>query len=142
MTKQIFVNLAITDANKSKEFFSKLGFKFNPIFTDEKSLCMIIGENIYAMLLVNKFFKNFIPDKEIADTSKCSEVLVALSANSRQEVDNTIKNVLLAGGNEYRTVNDYGWMYQRSFQDLDGHIWEMVYMDENKIPEDMKNKEK
>ena len=140
MAKQIFVNLPVSDLNKSIAFFTKLGFTFNPQFTDENATCMIIGEKIYAMLLVDKFFNEFIPGKEIADASKRTEVLVALSAESREEVDRMISNAISAGGNEYRGAADHGWMYMRAFQDLDGHIWEIGYMDESKMPEEMKNK--
>ncbi|MBS3168633.1 glyoxalase/bleomycin resistance/extradiol dioxygenase family protein [Candidatus Woesearchaeota archaeon] len=140
MVKQIFVNLPINNLNKSVDFFKRLGFKFNPLFTDENATCMIIGENMYVMLLVEKFFKSFIPGKDIANASKNTEVLVALSAENREEVDKMIKNAVSAGGKEYREAADHGWMYGRAFQDLDGHIWEIFYMDESKMPEEMKSK--
>ncbi len=140
MAKQIFVNLAVKDLPKAKEFFSKLGFSFNPQFTDENATCMVVGENIFAMLLVEKFFKTFIPGKEIADAGKSTECLVALSLGSRQEVDKMIEKAVEAGGREYREKQDYDWMYGRAFEDLDGHVWELVYMDESKMPEEMKNK--
>jgi predicted lactoylglutathione lyase len=140
MTKQIFVNLPVRDLDKTIEFFTKLDFRFNPQFTDENATCMIIDENIYAMLLVEKFFRGFIPGKEIADTSKSTEVLVALSVESREEVDRIIRKAVSAGGNEYRETSDYGWMYGRAFQDLDRHIWEILYMDKSRMPEEMKNK--
>jgi predicted lactoylglutathione lyase len=140
MTKQIFINLPVKDLNKSIEFFSRLDFKFNPQFTDENATCMIIGENIFAMLLVKKFFKTFTPGKEIADAEKSTEVLVALSVESRAEVDGMIKKAIDAGGKEYRTAQDYGWMYGRAFEDLDGHIWEVGYMDESQMPKEMKEK--
>ena len=141
MAKQIFVNLPVKDLNKSIEFFTKLGFTFNPQFTDENATCMIIGENIYAMLLVEKFFRGFIPGKNITDTKDNIEVLTAISAESREEVDKMIENATKSGGKEYRKASDYGWMYSRAFLDLDGHIWEVVYMDETKMPEEMKQKE-
>ena len=140
MGKQIFVNLPVKDLKKTIEFFKKLGFDFNPQFTDENATCMIIGENIYAMLLLEKFFKGFIPGKEIVDSFKSTEVLVALSAESREEVDQMTGNAVSAGGSEYREAEDHGWMYGRAFQDLDGHIWEILYMDESKMPEEMKHK--
>lgn len=133
MAKQIFVNLPVKDLKKTVEFFTKLGFKFNPKFTNENATCMIIGENIFAMLLVEKFFKTFIK-KEISDAKKTTEVLVALSLESREEVDQMMKNAVKAGGNEPRPVQDYGWMYSRAFEDLDGHIWEVGFMDESKLP--------
>ena len=134
MVKQIFVNLPVKDLNKTIEFFTKLGFKFNPKFTDENSTCMIIGENIFAMLLVEKFFKTFIK-KEIADAKKTTEVLLAIAVDNRKEVDEMMKKVLAAGGKEPREAQDHGWMYVRDFEDLDGHIWEVFFMDESKMPQ-------
>lgn len=101
---------------------------------------MIIGENMFAMLLVEKFFKTFIPNKDISNTKKNAEILTALSVESRTKVDEMIKKVEDAGGKEYRQAQDYGWMYGRAFEDLDGHIWEVFYMDESKMPEEMKEK--
>jgi predicted lactoylglutathione lyase len=136
---KIFVNLPVSDLKKTMNFFSELGFKFNPMFTNENAACMVIGEDIYAMLLVEKFFKNFIPDKEICDTKRNAEAIVALSAKTRQ-VDELVGKAVAAGGSEYREALDYGWMYGRAFQDINGHIWEMIYMDMNAIPEEMKKK--
>ena len=121
MVKQIFVNLPVKDLNKTIEFFTKLGFKFNPQFTDENATCMIIGENIFAMLLVEKFFKTFTP-KNIADAKKSTEVLLALSVGSRNEVDDMINKAVKAGGKEPRKAQDHGWMYGRSIEDINGHI--------------------
>ena len=137
---KMFVNLPVRDLKKTMNFFSDLGFKFNPIFTDENAACMVISEDIYVMLLVEKFFKSFIPDKEICDTKKSAETIVALSAKTRKEVDELIREAVAAGGSEYRQAQDYGWMYGRAFQDINGHIWETVYMDMNAIPEEMKQK--
>jgi len=139
-TTKIFVNLPVSDLKKTMDFFSKLGFEFNPIFTDENAACLVISEDIYAMLLVEKFFKNFIPDKEICNAKSSAEALLALSTKSREEVDELIKKAVAAGGSEYRQTQDYGWMYGRAFQDIDGHIWEIFYMDMNAIPEEMKKK--
>jgi len=133
MATKIFVNLAVKDLNKSVAFFTHLGFVFNPQFTDEKATCMIIGENIYAMLLVEPFFKSFTR-KEIANAHKCTEVLIALDAASREEVKEMVAKAISAGGTSYMTPQDHGWMYQHSFADLDGHQWEILYMDENSIP--------
>ena len=130
MATQIFVNLPVRDLNKTVEFFTKLGFKFNPQFTDENATCMIIGDDIFVMLLVEKFFKTFTKN-EICDTSKNTEVLLALSADSREKVDQMIKKAIESGGNEFREPQDHGWMYGRSVQDIDGHIWEIIYMDES-----------
>jgi predicted lactoylglutathione lyase len=141
-TKQIFVNLPVKNLNKTVDFFSKLGFKFNPVFTDENATCMVISADIYVMLLVETFFKSFIPDKQICDSKRSAEVLVALSAGSRKEVDELVGKAVAAGGSEYRQTQDYGWMYGRAFQDINGHIWEIFYMNMNAMPEEMKNKAK
>jgi predicted lactoylglutathione lyase len=141
-TRKIFLNLPVKDLKKTTDFFSKLDFKFDPMFTDENAACMIISEDIYAMLLVEKFFKSFIPDKEICDAKNSAEALIALSTKSREEVDTLIKKAVNAGGSEYREAQDYGWMYGRAFQDIDGHIWEIMYADMNAIPEEMKKKDK
>lgn len=137
---KIFVNLPVSDLKATMNFFSELGFTFNPKFTDENAACMIISENIYSMLLVEKFFKSFIPDKEICDTKRSSETIIALSAYTRKEVDEVIRKAVAAGGSEYRQAQDYGWMYGRAFQDIDGHVWEIIYMDMNAIPEEMKKR--
>ncbi len=140
MVSKIFVNLPIRDLKKTIGFFTKLGFRFDPRFTDENATCMVVGKDIFVMLLVEKFFRGFIPGKDVPDTSKTSEVLMALTAESRKEVDEMIAKVVAAGGKEYREPSDHGWMYGRAFQDLDGHIWEVFHMDESKMPEEMKNK--
>lgn len=131
--QQIFVNLPVKDLTKTIEFFTKVGFKFNAQFTDENATCMIIGDNIFAMLLVEKFFKTFIK-KEIADTQKSTEVLLALGVESKAKVDEMMELALEAGGMEAREAEDHGWMYGRSFEDVDGHIWEVFYMDESAMP--------
>jgi len=133
--KQIFVNLPVKDLNKSIEFFTKLGFTFNPQFTDENATCMIIGENIFAMLLVEKYFSTFT-NKEIPDARKFTEVIQALAVDSRQEVDDIIAKAEAAGGKQYKEPIDYGWMYNRNFEDLDGHQWEFFYMDANAMPQE------
>jgi predicted lactoylglutathione lyase len=140
MTKQIFINLPVKDLSKTIDFFTKLGFTFNPQFTDENATCMIIGENIFAMLLVERFFKGFIPGKDISDTSKSTEVLMGITAATREEVDEMIDEAVATGGKEFREAQDYGWMYGRAFQDLDGHIWELFFMDESQMPEEMKKR--
>jgi predicted lactoylglutathione lyase len=134
MKTKIFVNLPVKDLNKTIWFFTKLGFKFNPQFTDENATCMIIGseDNIFVMLLVEKFFKTFTK-KEICDTSKNTEVIVGLSADSREKVDQMMSKVIESGGSESREPMEHGWMYGRSFEDIDGHIWEIIYMDESAI---------
>jgi hypothetical protein len=132
MTKQIFINLPVKDLKKSMAFFEKLGFTFNMQFTDDNAACMIIGENIYAMLLLEKFFKTFT-NKEIADAKKTTEVLIAIDAESRQAVNEMIKKAVEAGGSTYRNPQDNGWMYGHSFADLDGHQWEVLYIDESQM---------
>jgi len=128
----IFVNLPIKDLNKSVDFFTKLGFEFNPQFTDEKATCMIIGPNIFAMLLVEQYFQTFI-DKEISDPSKTAEVILTLSAESREQVDEIVNKALEAGGKPAKDPIDHGFMYNWSFQDIDNHLWELVYMDPSAI---------
>jgi uncharacterized protein len=132
MTRQIFVNLPVKDLNKSVEFFTKLDFTFNPQFTNEDATCMIVDENIFVMLLVEKYFQTFTP-KEICDASKNTEVLVSLSFESRAEVDAMVAKAIAAGGSTYKEPNDMGFMYQHGFQDLDGHLWEIFFMDESAI---------
>lgn len=129
MGTKIFVNLPVQSLKRSTEFFGKLGYTFNAKFTDENATCMVIGEDIYAMLLVKDFFKGFIGKKEIADSTRTTEVLISLSLNSRAEVDEYLKKVLAAGGTETKEPTDHGFMYQRSFADLDGHQWEIFWMD-------------
>jgi uncharacterized protein len=138
VTTKIFVNLPAKDLNKTIEFFTKLGFKFNPQFTDENATCMIVGEDIFVMLLVEKFFKTFTK-KEICDSSKNTEVIVALSVEGREKVDQMINKAIEAGGREYREPQDHGWMYGRSFEDINGHIWEIIYMDESALKNDEKH---
>lgn len=133
-TTKIFVNLPVKNLNQSIAFFTKLGYTFNPQFTDEQATCMIIGDNIFAMLLTEERFKDFTK-KEIADAKRSTEVLIALDAASRAEVDTMVNNAVNAGGSIYAEAQDYGWMYQHSFADLDGHQWEILYMDENAIPQ-------
>ena len=134
MINQIFVNLPVKDLNRTIDFFTKLGFSFNPQFTDENATCMIIGENIYAMLLVEKFFNTFTK-KPISDATKNAEVILALSVDSRDRVDDIIRKAMEAGATESTDKQDHGWMYSNGFQDLDGHLWEVLYMDENAIPD-------
>lgn len=128
MNKNIFVNLAVKDLEKSKQFFTKLGYTFNAQFTDETAASLVISENIYAMLLTHEKFKQFTK-KDIVDSHRATEAIIALSCESKDEVDKTIENVLAAGGKEARPTEDYGFMYGRSFEDPDGHIWEVFWMD-------------
>ncbi|MBD2843752.1 glyoxalase/bleomycin resistance/extradiol dioxygenase family protein [Paenibacillus sp. IB182496] len=127
-SSQIFVNLHVNDLEKSKAFFTELGFAFNLQFTDEKAACLVVGENIFVMLLVEEFFKSFTK-KEIVDTSKYAQLTVAISAESRAKVDEIVNQAVAAGATVYADAVDHGFMYQWGFQDLDGHIWEIAYMD-------------
>lgn len=133
MAKNIFVNLPVKDLEKTKEFFSKLGFSFNPQFTDEKAASLIISENIYAMLITEEYFKTFTK-KEIVNATKATEVINALSVESKEAVDEMVDKAVSAGGRINRDPDDYGWMYSKSFEDLDGHIWEILWIDQNNIP--------
>ena len=134
MPRQIFVNLPIKDMERSKAFFGALGFTFNPQFTNEQGACMVIADNIYAMLLVEPFFQTFTK-KPIADATKSTEVLLCLSCTSRAEVDELVKKALAAtSGAAPNPPQDHGFMYGHGFTDLDGHIWELAYMDPNAAP--------
>ena len=132
MSRQIFVNLPVKDLKKSMEYFNRLGFTFNPQFTDETAACMVISEAIYAMLLTHAKFKEFT-SKEISDATKSTEVLVCLSCESRAEVDKLADEALAGGGQMAHEPMEYGFMYGRSFHDLDGHIWELIWMDPNAV---------
>jgi len=132
MATKIFVNLPVKNLDKSKAFFQALGYSFNPQFSDENAGCLVISEDIYAMLLTEPFFKTFTK-KEIADASRSTEAMVALSADSRQAVDELADKALAAGGTQVNDPQDYGFMYSRSFYDLDGHHWEFVYMDPSHV---------
>ncbi len=134
MATKIFVNLPVKDLNKSKKFFTDIGFTINPQFTDEKAACVVISEDIYAMILREEFFKTFIPKKEITDATKNTEVVVALSAESKEAVNEMADKALTAGASKLREPEDHGFMYSRSFQDPDGHIWEVFWMDINAAP--------
>ncbi len=130
MVKQIFVNLSVKELNKSIDFFKALGFSLKPEFSDNKAACFIINDNIYSMLLTEAYFKEFTK-KEIINAKNNTEVINAFAVNSRDEVDKMMKKVLAAGGSETREPQEYGWMYGRSFQDIDGHLWEVFHMDES-----------
>jgi predicted lactoylglutathione lyase len=134
MASKIFVNLAVKDLKKSIIFFTKLGFTFNPQFTDESATCMIIAENIFAMLVTEERFKDFTK-KEICNAHKNTEVLLAIDAETKEKVDEMVKNAVDAGGSIYMEPQDDGWMYGHSFADLDGHQWEIFYMDESAVPQ-------
>ncbi|MFM0547062.1 glyoxalase/bleomycin resistance/extradiol dioxygenase family protein [Paraburkholderia strydomiana] len=130
MHKQIFVNLAVDKLDRSKAFFSALGFNFDLRFTNDQAACLILGENLYAMLLVKDLFKSFTR-KSLCDPKESTEALVGLSCDSRGEVDALVAKALAAGGTAPRAPQDYGFMYGHGFEDIDGHIWELIYMDPN-----------
>ena len=129
MHDQIFVNLPIKDLPRSVKFFESLGYTFNPQFTDENATCMILGENLFAMLLVESYFRTFT-DKDVGDAHRTKEVLLAVPVASREAVDALVEKALAAGGKEPRPAQDHGFMYQRSYDDLDGHTWEVFHMSE------------
>ena len=132
MATDIFVNLPVRDLNKSVEFFTKLGYQFNAQFTDETATCMIVGEHIFVMLLIHDKFKTFTP-KAICDATKSTEVLVCLSTGSRAKVNEMVGKAVGAGGTTYNKPQDHGFMYGHGFQDLDGHIWELIYMEPSAV---------
>jgi predicted lactoylglutathione lyase len=126
--QMIFVNLPVNDLEASKKFFTELGYSINPQFSDENAASVVISDTIVAMLLTKPFYSTFTK-KEIADATKTSEVLVALSAESREKVDELVDRALAAGGSPAGETQDHGFMYGRSFDDPDGHTWEVVWMD-------------
>lgn len=132
MNTKIFVNLPVTNLPKSIEFFTALGFTFNPQFTDETATCMIVSDDIFVMLLTHEKFRTFTP-RPICDATKSTEVLVTLSRESRAQVDDMVRKAVAAGGTTYNDPQDHGFMYGHGFQDLDGHIWELVYMEPSAI---------
>lgn len=133
MATKVFINLPVKDLNRSKAFFEGLGFSFNPQFTDEKAACMVISDAIYAMMLVEPYFSTFT-SKPISDATKSTEVLIALDAESREEVTRIVAKAKEQGGTIYSEAKDHGWMYQHAFADLDGHQWEIAYMDLSQLP--------
>ena len=135
MTTQIFVNLPVRDLDRSKAFFTALGYANNPQFTDENAACIVISDTIYVMLLVEPFFQGFTR-KTICDARTHTEAILCLSAESRAGVDALADKAIAAGGSETLEAKDYGFMYQRSFQDPDGHQWEVVHMDDATMPKD------
>jgi uncharacterized protein len=127
MATRIFVNLPVKSLDKSVEFFTSLGFTFNPQFTDETATCMIVSDDIFVMLLTREKFKTFTP-KPICDATQATEVLVCLSLDSREEVDGMVRKAVAAGGTTYNEPQDHGFMYGHGFQDPDGHIWQLIHM--------------
>ena len=128
MSKMIFVNLPVADLASARAFYEAIGAINNPQFTDETAACMVFSDTIHVMLLTHDKFAQFTP-KRVADAHQTSEVLIAISADSREGVDAMTDAALAAGGREPRDRQDYGFMYSRSFEDPDGHIWEPMWMD-------------
>lgn len=133
MPTQLFVNLPVKDLPRSIAFFTALGYTFNPQFTNENATCMIVGEGIHAMLLVEPFFRSFI-DKAICDTATHTEAILALSVDSRAQVDELVARAVAAGATTPRPAVDLGFMYQHGYQDLDGHLWELFWMNSEGPP--------
>jgi predicted lactoylglutathione lyase len=128
MHEQIYVNLPVKDLQRSIDFFSRLGYSFDERFTNESATCMIVGRNMAVMLLAEPFFKAFIGDKAINDAHASTEVLVCLSCASREEVDTLVARAVEAGGRIPRPPQDHGFLYGHAFEDLDGHIWELMHL--------------
>jgi len=133
MAKQIFINLAVTDLNRSLEFYTKMGFGNNPQFSDDTAKCMVWSEEIFLMLLTHEKFASFA-SKPIADTKTGLAGLFSLSLESVDEVNRISEAALSAGGTEPVELRDYGFMQQRTIEDFDGHTWELFYMDVTKFP--------
>ena len=133
MPRNLYVNLPVQDLERTVDFFAALGFSFNPTFTDENATCMIVNDSTSVMLLVESFFATFT-NKRIADAHAVTETLLALSVDSRADVDDFVAKALAKGASEYAEPRDLGFMYQRSIADLDGHQWEVFFMDESQMP--------
>ena len=133
MGRQIFVNLPIKNMERTQAFFKSLGFDFNPQFTNEQGACMVVADDIFVMLLTEPFFQGFTK-KPVADAKKGTEVLICLSCTSRSEVDELVRKAVAAGGKTPVPPQDHGFMYGHGFEDLDGHQWELTYMDPNATP--------
>jgi hypothetical protein len=133
MGRKIFVNLPISNMERSQAFFRSLGFSFNPQFTNDQGACMIVADDIFVMLLTEPFFQGFTK-KPVADAKKSTEVLVCLSCTSREEVDDLVRKAVAGGGSTPVPPQDHGFMYGHGFEDLDGHQWELMYMDPNAVP--------
>ena len=130
MHKQIYVNLAVDSIPKSRAFFEGLGLSFNPQFSNDAGACLVVGDNIFVMLLTKDFFKGFTA-KPLIDPKHGTEALLCLSCESRAEVDALVAKAVAAGGTAPRSPQDHGFMYGHGFEDLDGHIWELVFMNPN-----------
>lgn len=135
MARQIYVNLPVKELKRTSEFFGALGFAFEPKFSNDDAICMIVADNIFVMLLVERFFQTFIK-KEVCDAKKSTEVLLCLSCDSRDHVNALVAKAVAAGGSIPRDAKDHGFMYEHAFEDPDGHIWELIYMEPDAAPAD------
>ncbi len=133
MATQIYVNLPVKNLKASTDFFAKLGFSIEGKFSDDTAACLVIGENIHAMLLTEAKFRTFTPNA-ICDTNRFTEVLVCITVGSREMVDAMVRKAVGAGGMIYKAPEDHGFMYGHGFQDLDGHIWEIIAIDTPAMP--------
>ncbi len=133
MNKLVFINLPVKDLPRSRTFFESMGYHFNPQFSNDQGACLVISDTIHAMLLTEPFFQTFTK-KVIADAKKSTEVLICLSCESKAEVDQLVARAVAGGGSTPNPVQDHGFMYSHGFEDLDGHVWELVYMDPNAAP--------
>ncbi|MFZ4523242.1 MAG: VOC family protein [Bacteroidales bacterium] len=138
MAKQIFINLAVKELQKSVDFYTALGFENNPKFSDDAAKCMVWSENIFVMIMTHEKFANFAT-KPIADTKSTLAGLFSLSVESVNEVNRIVNQGLEAGGTEPSEMKDYGFMQQRTIEDFDGHTWEIFYMDVTKFPTEQPN---
>ena len=134
MATKIFINLPVTDLKKSMDFYTQIGFSNNPQFTDETAACMVLSEEIFVMLLTHTKFTEFTK-KKIADSKTTASVINSLSLENNDDVNTMVSKAIAAGGTEPTEAKDYGFMQQRSFEDLDGHLWEVFYMDITKFPQ-------
>ena len=133
MATQIYVNLPVKNIERTRAFFTILGFSFNPQFSNDQAICMVVADDIYVMLLVESFFQTFTK-KPVADATQGTEVLICLSCDSRAKVDELVAKAVAAGGRAPNPRQDHGFMYGHGFEDLDGHVWELMYMDPNAAP--------
>lgn len=130
-----YVNLPVKDLNRTKNFFSRIGFEFNTQFSDDNSACLVINDNTFVQLLEESYFRTFI-NKPVADVASAAGGIIALSADSREHVNELADKALSAGGKQFKEPADHGFMYVRSFEDLDGHLWEIAYMDMSALPQE------
>jgi uncharacterized protein len=133
MARMLFANMPVKDVTATKSFFAKLGFEFNEMFSDENTVSMVVSEQATVMFLSETRFKDFISD-DITDTTQSREVLMCISADSRDEVDSLVDSAIAAGGSSWMEAQDHGFMYGRAFRDLDHHVWEVMWMDPSAVP--------